>query len=117
MALLDDIAGLSDEIITLNKKYSNGSLLSGSPESAINTASYYDDIADQGSSIFKTIIQNHMFENGNKRTAVDFLKSFAEKNSINIRLSSDELLDLATKIANKEVSEVSEITKLIRGLD
>ena len=103
-----------DEIILINKKYSNGQLLNGNPLSAINSALYYENVVDQGASIFRSIAHGHMFGNGNKRTAVDMIKSFAKKANITIKKSDNELLDLASKVATGEIKVVTEIAvKLI----
>ena len=103
-----------DEIILINKKYSNGQLLNGNPLSAINSALYYENVVEQGASIFRSIAHGHMFGNGNKRTAVDMIKSFAKKANITINKSDNELLDLASKIATGEIEDVTEIAiKLI----
>ena len=103
-----------DEIILINKKYSNGQLLNGNPLSAINSALYYENVVEQGASIFRSISHGHMFGNGNKRTAVDMIKSFAKKANINIKKSDNKLLDLANKVATGEIEDVTEIAaKLI----
>ena len=68
---IDNIKSFAAEILEFNKQTEGqGKLLSGSPSSAINTALYYDDILEQGASIFKTIVKNHMFTmaiNGQRR--------------------------------------------------
>ncbi|MFM2392612.1 MAG: tRNA(Glu)-specific nuclease WapA precursor [Bacteroidota bacterium] len=103
-----------DEIFLINKKYSNGQLLNGNPLSAINSALYYENVVEQGASIFRSIAHDHMFGNGNKRTAVDMIKSFAKKANINIKKSDNELLDLANKVATGEIEDITEIAaKLI----
>ncbi|WP_223810846.1 RHS repeat-associated core domain-containing protein [Paenimyroides baculatum] len=61
----------SDEIISINKKFADGTLLNSTPSSAVNTALYYDNVVDQGASIFRSIAHGHMFGNGNERTAVE----------------------------------------------
>jgi len=112
---LDDPAKASqfaDEIIDINRATEGGgTLLSGSPSSAINTASYYSTVPEQGASIFKTIIKNHMFADGNKRTAVNMFKSFCNKSGITTTLTDAQLMDVANKVATNQLDDVLEISQ------
>jgi death-on-curing protein len=61
----------------------------------------------------KSISRGHMFNNGNKRTSVDFFLEFARQNGIKINLSTNELLDISTKVATGEIDDVTEIAKYL----
>ncbi len=113
---LANIKAFAAEIIAFNKQTEGkGNILSGSPSSAINTALYYDDVLEQGASIFKTIVKNHMFYDGNKRTAASTIISFMKKAGIPINKSDRKIFKLAKKVATDQVVEVSEIAnKLIK---
>ena len=113
---IDNIKAFAKEILAFNEQTEGGGkILSGSPSSAINTALYYDDVLEQGASIFKTIIKNHMFYDGNKRTATETIISFMNKAGIPINKSQKKIFKLAKKVAKDEVVEVSEIAfKLIK---
>jgi death-on-curing family protein len=114
---LDDAAEaqrFADEIVDINRATQGGGvLLSGSPSSAINTALYYDDVLEQGASVFKTIIKNHMFADGNKRTAVNMMKSFMNKAGVTVNKTDGELLDIATQVATNAIDDVSVIASKI----
>jgi len=56
---------VAEEIIEINKKYSNGYEMNNSASNIVNSASYYEDPYDQVASITRSIA-NHAFENGNK---------------------------------------------------
>lgn len=87
-------------IVNLNKKYDKGKeLRPGQLSSAINSASYYENVADQGSSIFYSLVTGHVFENGVKRTARDFLLAFAQSNDLTLKLSPKKIKKLARKLA------------------
>jgi death-on-curing family protein len=102
----------ADEIVEINRATEGGgTLLSGTPSSAINTASYYSTIPEQGSSIFKTIIKNHMFADGNKRTAVNMFKSFCSKSGITTSLTDAQMMEVATKVATNQIDDVLEISQ------
>ena len=76
-------------------------------------ASYYDNALDQGSAIFKGIISNHTFIDGNKRTAVATLKSFAAKNNLILNATDKELMNIATDVATGKLDNVSTISKTL----
>ncbi|MGV0752405.1 Fic family protein [Empedobacter brevis] len=44
----------------------------------MNCALYYENVAKQGAAIFRSISHGHMFNDGNKRTAVGAFQYFAE---------------------------------------
>jgi len=115
--LLDDPASINkiaDDIINLNKQTEGGGvILSGSPKSALNTASYYATVPEQGASIFKTIIKNHMFADGNKRTAVEAFKLFCSRSGIKNSLTDLELLKVASDVATGKLDDVLEISKVL----
>ena len=114
---LDDpvkASNFADEIIELNKATEGGgTLLSGTPSSAINTAGYYATVPEQGASIFKTIIKNHMFMDGNKRTAVEMFKSFCLKSNITTSLTDTELMNIATQVATGQIDDVLQISQAL----
>jgi death-on-curing protein len=46
------------------------------------------------------IIEGHVFNDGNKRTGISTLKIFLKVNNYDLNASSDELIDIALKIAD-----------------
>ncbi|MFY0255159.1 type II toxin-antitoxin system death-on-curing family toxin [Chitinophaga sp. 30R24] len=108
-----DMASFADKIVGFNKTTNGGGvLLNGSPSSAIFTAQYYSTIAEQGAAIFRSISHGHMFQDGNKRTAVMAWQYFAEHNGIKT-LSYNELMTVATEVATGAMHEVEDIARAI----
>ena len=70
-------------------------------------------------SVFRSLIQNHPFENANKRTAVVIMKLMADDINREIVLSDDELGDLVYKLADAGGSKISvtSIANKLFGLD
>jgi death-on-curing family protein len=109
----EQVDELANEILELNKATEGGgTLLSGAPASALNTASYYTLAEDQAASVFRTIISNHMFADGNKRTAVMAVELLAQKMGLKL-VSQEQLLNVAGKVANGLLEDVEEISKQI----
>lgn len=115
------IDSVVDIIININKRYDSGTELhSGQLSSIINSASYYEKTADQGSSIFYSLVTGHVFQNGVKRTARDFVINFAESNGLILKLKPKKIKKLAVKLA-KPVSDgglrfdgkIDELTKIL----
>ncbi|MEP5363811.1 MAG: type II toxin-antitoxin system death-on-curing family toxin, partial [Reichenbachiella sp.] len=115
---LDDLANVakfSDHVVELNKlTQGGGNLLNGTVDQIVNSASYYDDVVDQGSAIFRSIIKNHTFEDGNKRTAIAALRDFFSRNSINLNMSDDALLKMTLEIESGALDDVSKISSSLK---
>lgn len=62
------------------------------------------------------IIDSHVFEDCNKRTALHSACKFLEFNDCLVRLDiDDEIIDLGYKIANKCITDIEEIAKHIQS--
>ena len=80
---------------------------------AISSYSYYEDELDQVCSVFRGIVKNHAFSNGNKRTGALLLGAWLLKRGY---LPEDgKLAELVLDVAshNYEVEEISEKVKEI----
>ena len=112
-ALNFDEATFANEIVSLNKATEGGGvLLNGNPSAAINSAMYYEKASEQGAAIFRSIAHGHMFVDGNKRTAVEAFISFAKIHGLKI-VSKEEMFNVAYKVAQGIVTDVSEISKML----
>ncbi|GAB5403269.1 MAG: hypothetical protein Aurels2KO_15000 [Aureliella sp.] len=82
-------ASFADEIVNINKATDGaGELMLGkSPLSALQSASYYDGAA---------------------------LRAFAESGGLKITKSHDELMDVATRVATGELSDIADIVRALR---
>jgi len=108
-----DPEGFANEIIEINKTTEGaGQLLNGTPSAAVNTALYYTQPAEQGASLFRSIISQHMFVDGTKRTAVLMLEAFAKKTGLKL-VTQQALYDIAMKVATGTLSDVKQLSKII----
>ena len=79
---------------------------------------YYDNELEQISSIFRGLAKNHVFSNGNKRTAAAVLTIFLLQNGYEI--DENDLISLTEEVVNNnfEATEIAEkISKLIRPIN
>lgn len=83
-------------------------------ESVFSSYYYYEDKPSQIASIINSIIKNHPFGDGNKRTAFVVLTSLCRRNSVEYLDDEDELFEAIHYIANNklEIEEVVEVLKL-----
>lgn len=81
-------------------------------KSITSSYEYYNTLEEQGTSVFRSIIKNHAFVDGNKRTAVAFLYGFADVHKLRIRLNETEMFNLILKVATSSI-EVEQLSKKI----
>lgn len=60
----------------------------------------YPTLVDKATALFHSLIANHPFQNGNKRTAVLAVEAFLLGNGHGISLNNDEMYELAQKTAS-----------------
>jgi death-on-curing protein len=105
-----DTSSLADKIVDANSATSGGGIvINGSVNSIIESAAYYDSPAQQAASIMRGIVGNHTFVDGNKRTAVQAYRSFAEQVGLKVNKTDDELMDIANQIAKGDLDDVGDI--------
>lgn len=86
-------------------------------ESAINRpfqvfegVELYKSVYEKGSALLESIIKNHPFIDGNKRTALLVLFALFKRNEIRLIASEEEMYNLIVNIATSEIS-FNEIVK------
>lgn len=75
----------------------------------------YPDLATKAAALIESLIQNHPFVDGNKRTGVAAGALFLLRNGHRLTLSNDELERLALAVARRELSLVDVADILRRG--
>ena len=74
----------AEDIIEINKKYSSGLMINNHLSSCYASYYFYDTFQEQISSIILSLIKNHYFQDGNKRTAFTVFIILCICNNINI---------------------------------
>ena len=106
----------SKTIKIINKEVTgDGIVLSvGMIDSCLSSYMYYEDITEQISSIFRGLIKNHAFVDGNKRTAVIVLFILVQELNMNIAINDSQLFNIIIKIA-KGNFDVEDIATMLFG--
>lgn len=104
-----DVKAINNSFNNAESPWVNNSLL----DSAFSSYYYYDTELEQICSIFRGLIKNHAFSDGNKRTASAVLTVYLEQNGYSI--TQEDLCILALDVATGNY-DVSEITKKLEPL-
>ena len=101
------------DMVLINKEFSNGAIINKSNlEFAVSSANKTKDWIAQLSYIIRAIIIDHVFEEGNKRTAVAVMIAYikAHKKSYDI----NKLDKIVVTIIKKNITDISKIRELIK---
>ncbi|SEG80133.1 type II toxin-antitoxin system death-on-curing family toxin, partial [Paenibacillus sp. UNC499MF] len=105
----------ADEIRAINKSYNGQIELNGSIESVLDNASRYDGFWNKTAAITRSIVNNHTFDNGNKRTALSVIQELMNRNGISTGVSESAMKDVISQISTGKLKDVSNIAKSLRG--
>jgi len=86
------------------------------PQSAMFGVEAYTDIWEKAAALMHSLIANHPFVDGNKRTGLVATLAFLDRNGIHTELLDEDLAyELTIGIAAGKISEVPEIAAGLRG--
>lgn len=105
----------STDLLAFNLVVSNGVVLNEHLlHSCFSSIAYYDRVKDQIASVFRSIVKNHIFQDGNKRVAVLFLFDSTQTLGIKLPLTDDEIYDITITTITTKIS-VTALSKLLFG--
>ncbi len=107
-------AGVSaSEISKINDRF-GGSIAYREVENVLSNAANYDGFYDKSASIIRDIAGSHLFDNGNKRTAVEVVETLIQRNSVDGPPQS-LIWSVVDKVATGQLRDVRDISKALRG--
>ncbi|MCO7627358.1 filamentous hemagglutinin N-terminal domain-containing protein [Pseudomonas fluorescens] len=108
--------GLSaDDITAINSQF-GGSVSFREVDTAIANAANYDGFYNKVGSMIRDIAGGHLFDNGNKRTAVEVVEQLIIRNGVD-GPPKQIIWNVVDKVATGELTNVQDISKALRGLD
>ncbi|WP_438868347.1 hemagglutinin repeat-containing protein [Pseudomonas sp. L1(2025)] len=108
--------GLSaDDITAINSQF-GGSVSFREVDTAIANAANYDGFYNKAGSMIRDIAGGHLFDNGNKRTAVEVVEQLLIKNGVD-GPPKQIIWNVVDKVATGKLTNVQDISKALRGLD
>jgi len=104
-----------NELGKINRRFEPKSTLKndGSLSFAISHAARTEDWAKQLAYLLRALLVDHVFDDGNKRTAVYLILNYFKEYKIII--DEDKINRLMIKIASKNITKIDEIRRLIKN--
>lgn len=104
-ALVKLFANEGDPIVPSGPR--EGGLLASAlhrPQTGLGGQDKYRTIPHKGAALFHSLVKNHAFHNGNKRTALVATLTFFDRNGLRLTndVSDDELFDFITAVASND---------------
>ncbi|TSC88251.1 MAG: death on curing protein [Microgenomates group bacterium Gr01-1014_7] len=84
------------------------------PKATFDRKDLYPKILDKAAALFHSMILNHPFLDGNKRTALAILYEFLKQNGYKLKATEKELIEFPLKIERKDM-DMEEIAKWLKG--
>jgi death-on-curing family protein len=110
----ESVSKLSQELTEFHKILEpelGGHIISGSVESALHSAIYYETALEQSSAVFHGIVKNHTFLQGNKRTATEAFKRILQYNGLPCNIPQEKFIEIGLQIDSNALVEITEIAK------
>ncbi|MDR0571962.1 MAG: Fic family protein [Rickettsiales bacterium] len=101
----------AEHIVLIHNSIDSKGGINGSIDSCFASAEYYNTVELKISSIVRSLVKNHYFLDGNKRTSAVVYVLLCEENNLKPK-SDDELGNIMLKIAVENMS-VEDITKIL----
>ncbi len=102
-----------DDVIAINKEFSNGKMVNESSlEFAVSSAKKSKDWVTQLAYLIRSITLDHVFEEGNKRTAVAVMLAYVEAHKKGYDINKLEKLTI--RVITKQISDIAKIRRLIK---
>lgn len=83
------------------------------PQASFDNQDLYEDIFDKASALLQSLLKNHPFVDGNKRTALTSAMAFLEENGWELENDHHEEVEFAVAVDNQHLS-VEEISKWLK---
>ncbi len=109
-------AGITEEeIIAINRRLGGVANTTGHPSSALAAASRQEGFWNKTAAMVREIAGRHMFNDANKRTALEVVRTLMARNNISTGVSESEMWSIIGRVARGELRDVSEIAQALRG--
>jgi prophage maintenance system killer protein len=101
------------DIITINKQFDDGKIVNHNPlDFALSSSKTTKDWIKSSAYILRAILVDHVFEEGNKRTASAFLMSIMEK--MKVAYDPHKVDKLIVEIILKNITNINKIRRMIK---
>lgn len=113
---METLLGVSaKEIRDLNRSFGGATEMNGTVETAFATANYHGGFWAKVACVVRSIAAGHLFDNGNKRTALAAVRLFQRRNHIFTGTPDHMLKATITKVATKQIMGIADIAEALRN--
>ena len=84
------------------------------PQASFGGADLYPDLFAKAAALGHSIIKNHPFVDGNKRTGFEAMRLFLRMNGFDVRASEDRKFDFVMKIASDPETDENAVAEWLR---
>jgi len=84
------------------------------PQASFGGADLYPDVFSKAAALGHSLIKNHPFVDGNKRTGFESMRLFLRLNGCDLRASADEKYDFVLKIASDAETDEHRIAQWLK---
>ena len=100
------------DIVAINQKFDKGQVInSSSLDFALGQANQSKSWLKSCAILVRAVLIDHVFEEGNKRTAAGIITGFFEENELNY--NPEEIAKGVAKILMKNITSIAEIERVI----
>ena len=104
-----------NDLVEVNKRFDNGNIVNmGSLELILSTLKHSKDWVTQLAYILRGILIDHIFEEGNKRTALAVMLVYFEANKKAYDVYKAE--KIITEILLKNIKDINKIRRMIKNV-
>ncbi|MGZ3694989.1 MAG: Fic family protein [Bdellovibrionota bacterium] len=105
----------AEEIETINRRMGGSTLLTGHLDSVLAGSARETSFFRKSAVILRGIAGNHMFDNGNKRTAQAVYEMLRSRNRVVNGVGPEEVRRIIDHIGRGDLKEIDEIAHQLRG--
>lgn len=100
------------DIVSINKEYDEGTVINeGSLSFALESIKKSQDWLEQISYIVRALLLDHVFQDGNKRTAAKIIMAALEREGF--EFDEEEIIKLTIRLSKSGLNDVKDIKKEI----
>ena len=105
----------SDELRALNLTFGGTHEMNSTVDAVFESARYVSSFWDKVATVVRSIAGGHLFDNGNKRTALASVQLFRKRNKIVTGALEPEMRETVRLVAIGQLREISQIARGLRG--
>lgn len=109
-----EIRNIVAALVEINKKFSSGAVVNnGSLDFALSAAFKGEDWQEQLAFVIRALLCDHIFEDGNKRTAAAYIMAVLE--SLRYRYDPFKIDRLVIKITKNNITGIKKVRRMIEN--